>query len=120
VEFAVSQSREEREAAAKARMAELAARFVERSAGEFAAMRDCLARVLAGDLHALDEIRHLAHRMGGTGATLGFDTLADCAQRIEKLTDSNRPGGDADASARLHLSTAVDAFGIELGRLKGI
>jgi HPt (histidine-containing phosphotransfer) domain-containing protein len=107
----VSQTREEKEAAAKRRMAELAAKFIERTRGELDSMRALLARFDTGDLQVLGDIRHLAHRMSGTGATLGFETLADCAYRVEQLSGSDANG--------LQLTTAVDALEVELGRLKG-
>jgi hypothetical protein len=45
----------------------------------------------AGDANALAEIRHLAHRMAGTGATLGFETLGARAAGIaEQLTEAGR------------------------------
>jgi HPt (histidine-containing phosphotransfer) domain-containing protein len=112
----VSQSREEKEAAAKARMAELAVKFVERTSGELESMRGLLARFGTGDTQVLEEIRNLAHRMCGTGATLGFETLADCAYRVEQL--SSAEGRASDPAAVLQLGTAVDALDVELGRLK--
>jgi HPt (histidine-containing phosphotransfer) domain-containing protein len=113
----VSQSREEKEAAAKARMAELAVKFVDRTAGELESLRGFLGRLNTGDVQVLDDIRNVAHRMCGTGATLGFETLADCAYRVEQLSTSN--GAVPDSSTVLQLGTAVDALEVELGRLKG-
>jgi len=114
----MSLTREEREAAARARLAGLAAKFIERTAGELAALREALARLSAGDAHALAEIRHLAHRMSGTGATLGFDTLSDCGSRIEQIADAQAPAEMPDAAAMLLLGTAVDALDVEIGRLQ--
>jgi HPt (histidine-containing phosphotransfer) domain-containing protein len=71
-------------------MAELAARFIERTRGDLRIMRSNLERVGAGDVSALAEIRHLAHRMAGTGATLGFQALGERAAGAEAIIDSLR------------------------------
>lgn len=113
----MSQTREEKAAAAKVRMAELAAKFVERTAGELDFMRAQLAKLSAGELQALADIRLLAHRMGGTGATLGFETLADCALRVEKIADAQAPDTMPAADVLLRLATAFDAIGVEIDRL---
>jgi HPt (histidine-containing phosphotransfer) domain-containing protein len=118
----MSQSREDKVAAAKARMAELAAKFVERSSLELGLMRDNLAKLTAGEQgnepEALDSLRHLAHRMSGTGATLGFDSLADCAARIEQLAGSSSTGGLPDADVLNLLEAGIGALGTELARLE--
>jgi HPt (histidine-containing phosphotransfer) domain-containing protein len=110
--------REDKVAAAKARMAELAAKFVDRTAGELESMRGSLAKLQAGDIESLSNIRYLAHRMCGTGATLGFEGLSDCAARIESLADKLVTGPTPDASALTQLGVDVDALGAELARLR--
>jgi HPt (histidine-containing phosphotransfer) domain-containing protein len=88
----MSDTREQKMAAAKTRMAELATRFIERTQGDLRTMRDGLAKLSQGDVSALAEIRHLAHRMAGTGATLGFNALGERAAGTEALIDA-LPGG---------------------------
>ena len=88
----MNDTREQKMAAARARMAELAAKFIERTRGDLRTMRSDLAKVGAGDASALAEIRHLAHRMAGTGATLGFEALGERASGTEALIDA-LPGG---------------------------
>lgn len=94
----------------KERMAELAARFLERSRGDIAAMREALAGLDAGQEGPLDELRHLAHRMVGTGATLGFTGLSELASRIEELADAQPPGQVPGADARRQLAGAIDSL----------
>jgi HPt (histidine-containing phosphotransfer) domain-containing protein len=89
----MNDAREQRMAAAKARMVELAARFIERTRGDQRTMRAALEKAGAGDASALVEIRHLAHRMAGTGATLGFVALGERAAGTEALVDTLLPGG---------------------------
>jgi HPt (histidine-containing phosphotransfer) domain-containing protein len=99
----MNDTREQKMAAAQARMAELAARFIDRSLGDLRKMRDDLAKLDAGDASALADIKHLAHRMAGTGATLGFEALGARAAGTEALIDA-LPGGvppDAQTIARL-------------------
>lgn len=103
-------SREEKAAAAKSRMAELAAKFLDRTRGDIATMREGLSRLSAGQVGALGDIRHLAHRMVGTGATLGFDSISECAHVIERLTESCAPGVKPDADLRAEIGTALDAL----------
>ena len=105
----MSDTREERVAAAKARMAELAEKFLDRTAVDIDTMRARLARV-GDDAAALAEIRNLAHRACGTGATLGFESLSDCAHRIEVLTAAQPP------VSRAEILGAIDALAQELAR----
>ena len=103
-------SREEKAAAAKSRMAELAAKFVHRTRGDIATMREGLSRLAAGETGALGDIRHLAHRMVGTGATMGFDSISEHAHVIEQLTESCAPGVTPDAGLRAEIETALGAL----------
>jgi len=114
----MSQTREEREAAARARMAELAAKFVARTTEEVGSMRAQLAKHSAGDPQALAELRNLAHRTCGTGATLGFETLADCAQRVEQLAGSRAPDSAPTSEVLEQIGKAIDVLDAELARVK--
>jgi HPt (histidine-containing phosphotransfer) domain-containing protein len=105
----MNDTREQRVAAAKARMAELAGKFLERTAGEIETMRARLAQA-GEDAAALAEIRNLAHRACGTGATLGFESLSEHAYRIEVLTAAQPPGSSAE------IAGAIDALARELAR----
>jgi chemotaxis protein histidine kinase CheA len=114
----MNQAGDERAAAVKARMIELAEKFVARSAADLAVMRASLSRLSAGDVAALDEIRHLAHRMSGTGATLGFDPLSDCALRVEKLADENSAGRTIDEAGLESFEAALTDLGGQIARLQ--
>lgn len=111
----MNQTREEKAEAARVRMAELAAKFMERTGGDIATMRAGLAGLARGEATPLAEIRHLAHRMVGTGATMGFEPLSDRAARIEALVEGC--GGQLpDESTRLELNAALDALDSEYRR----
>jgi HPt (histidine-containing phosphotransfer) domain-containing protein len=108
----------ERVTAAQTRLTELAAKFLDRSEGDLASMRHDLGCLAGGDAASIGNIRHLAHRMIGTGATLGFDCLSDCARRIETLAEACPPGQMPDEQVRAQLAAALDELGAELQRLR--
>jgi chemotaxis protein histidine kinase CheA len=108
----------DRAAAAQARLSELGQKFLERTAGDIDSMRQDLGRVAGGDAAAIGHIRHLAHRMVGTGATLGFDSLSELARRIETLAESCPPGDVPAEPFRVQLADAVDELAADLRRLR--
>ena len=72
----------------------------------------------SGDADSLAQLRHLAHRMHGTGATLGFTDIGEQAGIIERLTDG-RPcdfDGLATSAARIEelLRAAAAKNGVSL------
>ena len=107
---------EQRVAAARTRMAELKQKFIERTHGELELMRASLAALEGGDAAALGTIVQLAHRMTGTGATLGLDALSDRAQDIERLGEASAAGSPFDAGTLAQLRAAIGALAAELGR----
>ena len=107
--------RAEKTAAARARMAELATRFVDRTAADLVKLRAALAQ---DGREAFADIEQLAHRMAGAGAALGFDELAEHAMRIETVADS-RKASPIDAATRAEIETEVDAIQRELKKLRG-
>jgi HPt (histidine-containing phosphotransfer) domain-containing protein len=115
----MNHTRDEKEAAARVRLSELAAKFVARTAGEVSAMRAQLAKVSGGELSALADLRNLAHRACGTGATLGFEGLADCAARVEQLAEPQAPDAAVTPGVLAQLQVAIDALDAELARLEG-
>jgi chemotaxis protein histidine kinase CheA len=112
-------TREEKLAAAQARMAELAKKFLDRSTGDLAVMRADLAKLAQGQLEAVADLRQLAHRMVGTGATLGFETIAARAYDLESIAEGFAADAVPDESARGRLSSALDALETELRRPRG-
>jgi chemotaxis protein histidine kinase CheA len=109
-------TREQKLEAARLRMVELSARFLERTDADIASMRSGLGRLESGDAAPLGEICHLAHRMVGTGATLGFQGLSNCAHEIERLTEGCAAGTLPDEATRARLATALDALSAEFSR----
>ena len=112
----MNQTTEQRVAAARARMAELKHKFVERSQDDVQSMREGFSALQSGDVAALRVLVQLAHRMSGTGATLGLEALSDCAQRIEKLAEAAQPDSLPDAEVLSGLGAAIEALAAELAR----
>lgn len=113
----MSLTTDEKVAAMQARLAELTAKFLERTGGDVAAMRAGLARAEQGDGAALEEILHLAHRARGTGATLGLDALSESAQVIESLV-SAVVNSIPEPQMLVRIGSAIDALSLELGKLR--
>jgi chemotaxis protein histidine kinase CheA len=107
---------EEKVAAARQRMAALGEKFLERTRGEIEIMRANLVRVSSGEVSALAEVRNIAHRACGTGATLGFESLSECAYRIEQITANQATGTVPDETSLAALSRAIEDMAIELDR----
>lgn len=112
----MNETREDRMAAAKARMAELSAKFIDRTRSDLRAMRDGLAKLGQGDVSALAEIRHLAHRMAGTGATLGFEEMGELASGTEAFIDKLPAGVLPDEAAQSRLAASIGAIEAQLAR----
>src|SRR5262245_43702313 len=104
--------------AAKTRMAELALKFLDRTDADISSMRTGLGKLESGDAASLVDIRHLAHRMVGTGATLGFESLSGSAYQIEQLAESCAPGSLPDEQVRAQLAGALDSLATELRKLR--
>ena len=113
-------------AAVRTRLAELTRKFVTRTAGDVAQMRDALARLDAGpvlgsdgahDLSALDQIHQLAHRASGTGGTLGLCALSDAAAELERLVEALPKDAAPDVAERAQIRAGVDAVAEQLTRL---
>ena len=111
-------TRDEKLAAAQTRMAELAKKFLVRSADDLVSMREGLDKVARGQVEAIDDLRHLAHRMAGTGATLGFETIAARAGDIETLAEAGASGSESAADTRARFASALDALEVELRRAR--
>ena len=112
----MNQTPEQRAAAARALMVEITMKFIERTRAELETLRARLPALGAGDSAALAEIRNLAHRICGTGATLGFDALADLAHALEKIADAQPPDQRPDAAAMQQLARGIDALVAEVAR----
>jgi HPt (histidine-containing phosphotransfer) domain-containing protein len=99
------------------RIAELAARFLQRCALEVASSRDLATRLRSGDAGAFKEWEHLAHRIRGTGASLGFGSLSTCAAAIERLAESQPGNATPDPKVTERLVEYTGQLEEEINRL---
>ena len=67
---------------------QLAAKFLQRCSQDVGSLRVLLGRLRIGDAAAFKELEHLAHRLSGTGALLGFESIGTCAAAIERLAEA--------------------------------
>ena len=111
-------SREEKTAATRARLAELSVKFLNRTQADIATMRDALTRIAAGEAGAVGDIQHLAHRMVGTGAPMGFESMSERAYTLEQLAGSCAPGTLPDDACRTGLAEALNALEAEFRNLR--
>jgi HPt (histidine-containing phosphotransfer) domain-containing protein len=70
------------------KLGQLGVKFLERTLGEIATLQKLLVAARSGEAPAREELRHLAHRMHGTGATLGFPEISEQAGHIERLVEA--------------------------------
>ena len=103
-------------------MLELTRRFVTRTGGDVAQMRDALARLEAGQKSeqaaALAQIQQLAHRACGTGGTLGLLALSDAAAALERLVEACPAEALPDAAVRTEIAVRIDALAARLDLLQ--
>jgi HPt (histidine-containing phosphotransfer) domain-containing protein len=65
------------------KIADIAGRYIQRTAGELAGLRELIDKARAGSAAALKEIEHLAHKIYGSGAMFGFETVSEQARELE-------------------------------------
>jgi HPt (histidine-containing phosphotransfer) domain-containing protein len=75
------------------KIADIGGRYIQRTAGEVASLRDLIAKVRAGNAAAFKDIEHLAHKIYGSGAMFGFEAVSDRARALELAAkDATDPG----------------------------
>jgi HPt (histidine-containing phosphotransfer) domain-containing protein len=104
------------------RIKQLAGEFLQRCSRDALSLRASLTRLGNGASIALDaivfkEMEHIAHRICGTGAALGFESLSTCAAAIERLAEGQGGGVTADPNVVERLVEYVTALEIEVDRL---
>ena len=71
-------------------IADIAVRYIRRTQGELVQLREMLAAIRAGDVDAQKQLERLAHKIHGSGAMFGFDTISERAHEIERLSGSRQ------------------------------
>ena len=97
---------DERRALLQEGVSHLHDRFLRRSLADAILMREFIEKLRAGDATMLDEVAHLAHRICGTGGSLGFTALSACAMKIEQIAAAApQEAAHADLCERLTAHT---------------
>jgi HPt (histidine-containing phosphotransfer) domain-containing protein len=65
------------------RIADIAGRYIQRTAGELGGLRELIAKVRAGNTAAAKEIEQLAHKIYGSGSMFGFEAVSEQARELE-------------------------------------
>jgi HPt (histidine-containing phosphotransfer) domain-containing protein len=104
------------------RIKQLAGEFLQRCSRDVMSLRALLARMGNSDTNVFDanvfkELEHLAHRICGTGASLGFESLSTRAAAIERLAEGQAGSVAADQNVMERLVEYIAALEIEVDRL---
>jgi HPt (histidine-containing phosphotransfer) domain-containing protein len=93
----------EKQAAMRDKIAVLAERFLQRCANDVSSGRELLEQLKRGNPGAYKDMEHLAHRIAGTGSSLGFQSLSAQAVTVERFAEAQLSTGtpDPEAIARL-------------------
>ena len=67
------------------KIADIAGRYIQRTAGEIGGLRDLIVQARAGNVGALKDIEHLAHKIYGSGAMFGFEAVSERARALELI-----------------------------------
>jgi HPt (histidine-containing phosphotransfer) domain-containing protein len=65
------------------KIADIAGRYIQRTAGELAGLRDLIAKVRTGNIAAVKDIQQLAHKIYGSGSMFGFEAVSEQARQLE-------------------------------------
>lgn len=75
------------------KIADIGGRYIQRTSGELAGLRELIEKVRAGSAAALKDIQHLAHKIYGSGAMFGFEAVSERARELELAAkDVTDPG----------------------------
>jgi HPt (histidine-containing phosphotransfer) domain-containing protein len=99
------------------RIKQLAGEFLQRCSRDVLSLRASLTRLGNGDAIVFKEMEHIAHRICGTGASLGFESLSTCAAAIERLAEGQGGGVTAHLNVVERLVEYVATLEIEVDRL---
>ena len=74
------------------KIADIAGRYIQRTAGELGGLRELIVKVQAGNTAAAKEIELLAHKIYGSGSMFGFEAVSEQARELELIAkDTSDP-----------------------------
>ena len=65
------------------KIADIAGRYIQRTAGELAGLHELIAKVREGNTAVVKEIEQLAHKIYGSGSMFGFEAVSEQARELE-------------------------------------
>jgi HPt (histidine-containing phosphotransfer) domain-containing protein len=83
------------------RFKQLAEKFLIRTRDEVVSLEQCLPKAQQGDGDALLMLQHIAHRINGSGAMLGFKSVSEQAAQIENILRRSNSAPDAQDWANI-------------------
>ena len=87
------------------KIADIGGRYIQRTAGELAGLRELIAQVKAGNSAALKDIELLGHKIYGSGSMFGFEAVSEQARELEIAAKDT-----ADPQIGDRLQTRADAL----------
>jgi HPt (histidine-containing phosphotransfer) domain-containing protein len=87
------------------KIADIAGRYIQRTAGEIAGLRELIVKLRAGNAGAAKEIEQLAHKIYGSGSMFGFEAVSEQARELELTAKQT-----VDAPMIEKLQTYADAL----------
>jgi CheY-like chemotaxis protein len=98
---------------------QLGKKFLQRTKGETVILRELIERAYQGDSTVMSELRHLGHKINGTGSTFGFASVSGCGREIEHLIErrAERSGlaeGAIDSALLKQLMECTERLTVEL------
>lgn len=87
-------------------IADIGVRYLKRTLGELAQLRDLLASARAGTPDALKQLERMAHKIHGSGAMFGFDEVSERANELERLVAN----GSTDDDAMQRVEASIEAL----------
>jgi HPt (histidine-containing phosphotransfer) domain-containing protein len=68
------------------KISDIGGRYIQRTAGEIAGLRELIAKVRTGNTAAVKDIEQLAHKIYGSGSMFGFEAVSEQARELELAT----------------------------------
>lgn len=87
------------------KIADIAGRYIQRTAGELAGLRELIVKVRAGSAGAAKQVEQLAHKIYGSGSMFGFEAVSEQARELELAARDT-----ADPQMVDRLQTLADAL----------
>jgi HPt (histidine-containing phosphotransfer) domain-containing protein len=94
-------------------IADIGVRFLKRTIGEVAQLREFLDSARAGSLDSLKQLERLGHKIHGSGAMFGFDELSERASEIERLASTGRSN---DSKSLDRIEEALRALEVQVDK----